>query len=73
MDPMKPKVQSLLKPQTEPEITVQLAGKTVTLAQKPHIEADIKAAATVLNRLLDSSTPSTPSITFTSRVIESDG
>ena len=31
--------------------TITLAGRRVTLAQKPHIEADIKAASSILVRL----------------------
>jgi len=53
--------------QTEPEVTVvRLAGREVTLAQKPHVEADIKAAAAVLSRLLE------VRVTFTVREIDSD-
>ncbi len=60
-------MNSLKQPQVK--VTVQLAGKEVTLAQKPHIEADIKAARSVLSKLLDSA----PTATLVSRVVESDG
>ena len=64
--------QSQLEPET-PEVTIKLAGKEVTLAQKPHIEADIKAARSVLSKLLDSAPASAPTATLVSRVVESDG
>lgn len=35
----------------EIETTVTLAGREVTLAQKPHVEADIRKAAAILTRL----------------------
>lgn len=40
-----------LRKEVSIETTVLLAGREVTLAQKPHVEADIKAAAAILVRL----------------------
>lgn len=51
----------------EPELTVSLAGKEVTLTQKPHVEADIKAAARILCRLQQEVT-----VTFASIEVDSD-
>lgn len=40
--------------------TVRIAGRDVTLAQKPHIEADVARANSVLSKLL-ANAPSSPS------------